>query len=153
HPERESVLYGAAGVAHHAGVTRLLLERGADPNDEEVPYHSPESDENSAFRVLLESRKLTLDSLACMLLRKTDWHDLEGVRLVLDAGAEIDRRTRWGKTALYNSLLSDNRIEIVDLLLDRGADATIVADGPLRGRKGGTPTTSVALAAQRGRGD
>jgi hypothetical protein len=28
----ESAVYGAAGVAQHAGVTRLLLERGADPN-------------------------------------------------------------------------------------------------------------------------
>src|SRR5258706_7230246 len=33
--EYESVLYGAAGVAHHPELTRLLLERGADPNDEE----------------------------------------------------------------------------------------------------------------------
>jgi len=31
-PEWESVLYGAAGVAHHPELTRLLLERGADPN-------------------------------------------------------------------------------------------------------------------------
>ena len=29
-PEFESALYGAAGVAHHAGLTRLLLDRGAD---------------------------------------------------------------------------------------------------------------------------
>jgi hypothetical protein len=32
------VLYGAAGVAHHADMTRLLIDRGADPNDEETPY-------------------------------------------------------------------------------------------------------------------
>src|SRR5882724_6230615 len=42
-PEWESALYGAAGVAHHAEMTRLLLERGADPNDEETPYHAPET--------------------------------------------------------------------------------------------------------------
>ena len=41
-PEFESVLYGAAGVAHHAEMTRLLMERGADPNDGEVVYHTPE---------------------------------------------------------------------------------------------------------------
>lgn len=35
-PEFESVLYGAAGIAHHAELTRLLLERGADANDDEV---------------------------------------------------------------------------------------------------------------------
>jgi hypothetical protein len=32
-PEWESAIYGAAGLAQHAGLTRLLLERGADPND------------------------------------------------------------------------------------------------------------------------
>jgi hypothetical protein len=30
----ESAIYGAAGVAQHAGLTRLLIEHGADPNDE-----------------------------------------------------------------------------------------------------------------------
>jgi len=35
-PERETALYGAAGVAHHPEMTRLLLERGADPNDDEA---------------------------------------------------------------------------------------------------------------------
>ena len=30
-PEWESVLYGAAGVAFHPELTRLLLERGGDP--------------------------------------------------------------------------------------------------------------------------
>jgi hypothetical protein len=28
-------------VAHNADLTRLLLERGADPNDNETPYHAP----------------------------------------------------------------------------------------------------------------
>jgi hypothetical protein len=28
------------------GVTRLLLERGANPNDEETPYHVPETTDN-----------------------------------------------------------------------------------------------------------
>lgn len=41
--EFETALYGAAGVAHHAVMTHLLLERGADPTDVEVVYHSPET--------------------------------------------------------------------------------------------------------------
>ena len=55
-PVWESAMYGAAGVAHHAELTRLLLERGADPNDEETPYHAPEGYDKDAFRVLIESR-------------------------------------------------------------------------------------------------
>src|SRR5262249_40225572 len=36
-PEWESAIYGAAGVAHNAEMTRLLLDYGADPNDGETP--------------------------------------------------------------------------------------------------------------------
>ncbi|HTJ22120.1 MAG TPA: ankyrin repeat domain-containing protein [Gemmatimonadaceae bacterium] len=152
-PEWESALYGAAGVAHHAGVTRLLLEHGANPNDEEVPYHSPETWENDAFRLLLESGKLNEESLNMMLLRKTDWHDLEGVRLVLDHGADVNRMTRWGKTALHNAVLSDNRLAIIELLLDRGADATIVARDLRHGGEFRIGRSSISLAARRGRAD
>src|SRR5439155_27004541 len=63
-PEWESVLYGAAGVAHHEGLTRLLLERGADPNDGETPYHAPESYAMGVLRALVESGKLNDESLA-----------------------------------------------------------------------------------------
>src|SRR6185436_19572155 len=54
-PIWESAIYGAAGVAHHAALTRLLLARGADPNDEETPYHTPESYDNAALHALVES--------------------------------------------------------------------------------------------------
>ena len=64
------MIYGAGGIAFHPEITRLLLERGADPNDGETPYHSPESYDNAALEVLVESGKLTADSLSTMLLRK-----------------------------------------------------------------------------------
>src|SRR5215211_7821219 len=38
YPDLESALYGAAGVAHNVDLTRLLLERGANPNDNEAVY-------------------------------------------------------------------------------------------------------------------
>ena len=144
-PEWESALYGAAGVAHHAGLTRLLLERGADPNDEETPYHAPEGHDNDALRVLVESGKLTAESLGTILLRKTDWHDSAGIKWLLERGVDPNRRTRWGKTALHNAVLRDNALEIVELLLDHGADPTLVADRPGR--------SAVTMAARRGRGD
>src|SRR4030095_11150168 len=87
-PEFESVLYGAAGIAHDADLTQLLLERGADPNDGEVVYHTPETCDNAPLRLLVETGRLTDDSLATMLLRKHDWHDGDGVRLLLERGAD-----------------------------------------------------------------
>src|ERR1700694_4717505 len=97
-PEWESAIYGAAGVAHHAGLTRVLLERGADPNDEETPYHAPEGYDNAALKVLVESGKLTDDSIATILLRKTDWHDYEGIKWLLEQGVDPNRTGQWGKT-------------------------------------------------------
>src|SRR2546428_466526 len=152
-PEWESALYGAAGVAHHAELTRLLLERGADPNDEEVPYHAPETHDNTALKILVKSGKLNPDSLGTILLRKTDWHDYEGIKWLLERGVDPNRRTRWGKTALHNAMLSDNALEIVEVLLDHGADPTLIADRPDRSDRGLAGRSAVAMAARRGRGD
>jgi len=152
-PEWESALYGAAGVAHHAELTRLLLERGADPNDEEVPYHAPETHDNAALKVLVESGKLNADSLGMILLRKTDWHDHAGIKWLLEQGVDPNRRTRWGKTALHNAILSDNALEIFEALLDHGADPTLIADHPDRSSRAFSGRSAVAMAARRGRGD
>jgi ankyrin repeat protein len=142
-PQFESALYGAAGVAHHAELTRLLLERGADPNDSEVAYHTPETSDNRALQALVESGKLTGDSLAVMLVRKHDWHDYEGVKYLLEHGADPNRITCWELTAFHQALRRDNHRAIVDLLLKHGADPSI----PVDGRPG------VAIAARRGRRD
>jgi ankyrin repeat protein len=144
-PEWESVLYGAAGVAHHPELTRLLLERGADPNDEETPYHAPETHDNAALAILVESGKLNGDSLATMLLRKADWHDTDGIELLLKRGADPNRMTRWHHTALHQALRRDNDLRNIELMLDHGADPAL----PNR-RDGGS---AVAIAARRGRGD
>ncbi len=142
-PEWESALYGAAGVAHHAELTRLLLERGADANDGEVTYHTPEGHDNGALKVLVESGKLNNESLSTMLIRKHDWHDYEGVKYLLEHGADPNRMTRWRRTALHQAIQRDNALKILEVLLDRGADPMLSEDG----------RSAVAMAARRGRGD
>ncbi len=112
-PVFESVLYGAAGVARHPALTRLLLAHGADPNDEETPYHTPETWDNGAMRALVESGRLTADSFATMLLRKADWHDADGMAILLEAGADPNRMTRWGFTALHQALRRDNALAAI----------------------------------------
>jgi len=141
--EFESVLYGAAGVVHDAGLTRLLLERGADPNDGEVAYHAPETYDHAALQALIDSRRLTADSFATMLLRKCDWHDRDGVALLLRHGADPNRLTPWGYTALHQAIRRDNDIDAIALLLDHGADPAAAAHG----------RTATAMAAWEGRGD
>jgi ankyrin repeat protein len=151
--EWESALYGAAGVAHHAELTRLLLERGADPNDEETPYHAPETYDNAALKVLVESGKLNEESLGMILLRKTDWHDFEGIKWLLERGVDPNGRTRWGKTAIHNAVLSDNDLKIFEVLLDHGADPTLIAERPDRSQPASSGKSAVTMAARRGRQD
>jgi ankyrin repeat protein len=100
-PEFEAVIYGAAAIAQHAELTKLLLERGADPNDGETAYHVIETRDNTVLRVLLASGRLNEDSLATLLLRKCDWHDEEGLRLVLEHGANPNWMTHWGRSAVH----------------------------------------------------
>ena len=152
-PEWESAIYGAAGVAHHADLTRLLLERGADPNDGETPYHAPETRDNTALKVLVESGKLNDDSLTTILLRKTDWHDYEGIKWLLEHGANPNQTTRWGRMALHHAVHRDNSIKIIEVLLDHGADPTLLTNVPKLGNLGSTGKSAVAMAARRGRGD
>ena len=143
-PVLESAIYGAAGVAHHASLTRLLLEYGADPNDEETPYHAAEEYDLGAVMALLESRKLNPTGLATLLLRKADWHDTEGIRLLLQHGADPNYMSIWHHTPLQHAMRRDNRLVNIALMLDHGADPAL---------KSRTGQSSVAIAARRGRGD
>ena len=152
-PEWESAIYGAAGVAHHPELTRLLLARGADPNDEETPYHAPETRDNAALKILVDSGKLNSDSLATILIRKTDWHDDEGITWLLEHGVNPNVTGRWGRTALHHAILRDNHLAIIDVLLEHGADPTLVATRPDRSPLPSPGETAIAMAARRGRGD
>src|SRR5262249_50377582 len=126
HPEWESVLYGAAGVAHHTELARLLLQRGADPNDGEVAYHAPETfGNNDALKVLVQSGKLTAMSLTTMLHRKLDWTDFDAVAWLLGHGADPNYMSPWGRRALHHALGRDNALQAFEMLLDHGADPTL----------------------------
>jgi len=141
--EFESALYGAAAIVRDPALTKQLLDRGANANDEEVTYHTPEGYDLRTLQIMVKHGSLSAESLATMLLRKIDWHDGPGIRYLLDAGADPNFMTRWGRAALQSAVLRDNNISIIDTLLDAGADATARVNGH----------DVAALAARRGRGD
>ncbi|HEY4208648.1 MAG TPA: ankyrin repeat domain-containing protein [Puia sp.] len=142
-PEYETPLYGAAGVAHHTGLTQLLLERGADPNDEEAVYHSPETYDNDAMKRLVETGRLTTDNLSIMLMRKHDWHDEEGVAYLLARGADPNIVRSKGWSPLHHALARCNGLAIITRLMDYKGDPMLVSEG----------LTATARAAREGRGD
>src|SRR5260370_32987193 len=95
------------------------------------------------MQCLVETGKLTAESLSLMLIRKHDWHDYEGVRYLLESGANPNYQGQRGWLAIHHAIARDNALEIIDLLLDHGADPTLRKDG----------ASAVALAARRGRGE
>jgi ankyrin repeat protein len=123
-PELVTVLYGAAGVAHHAGLTRILLERGADPNDGETAYHAPETLDDSALQLIVESGRLDAEGITTMLHRKLDWHHFDGVAWLVEHGADPNRPNhpwRCG-SALHHALSRGCSLRYFERLLDRGGD-------------------------------
>lgn len=158
YPDFESCLYGAAGVAHHAELTRLLLARGGDPNDNETFYHAPETYNNAAVEALVESGKMRPEMLAGMLLRKADWHDYEGIKYLLEQGADPNLITLWGYTALHQSIRRDNNLKHIEIMLEHGADPAIKTAEAVKaqfmpGLGGNGNRSGIAIAAHRGRGD
>lgn len=120
-----SVLYGAAGVVHNPLLVELLLQRGANVNDGESLYHSTETRNHECLQLLLAAKPEIRGSNA--LFRMLDFDDIEGLRLLLDAGAPLDDK-------LGPHLMADGPInhairrgrgrEHIELLLDRGAEAS-----------------------------
>ena len=139
----ESVLYGAAGIAHHEDLTRLLLKHGADPNDGETPYHVPEGYDNGAFRAVFESGKLNDSGMATLLLRKIDFHDGAAIDWLLKRGLDPNLKGVWGKTVLQSAIVRGNDLSIIQCLLEYGANPNTP------GKEGNAHT----LAARYGRGD
>jgi len=118
-----SVLYGAAGVAHDPVTTRLLLDRGADPDDGESVYHAVEAQDTTCLEVLLSHGATVRETNALanaisdprkvrVLLERGDLRprdpelrdalliagDPEVVRLLIEHGAALDARDRHGRT-------------------------------------------------------
>jgi ankyrin repeat protein len=144
-PVHEAALYGAAGLAQHVGLTRLLLEYGADPNDEETPYHVAETYDNAVLQILLDSGRFSEASLATVAARKCDWHDDKGLNLVLDHGVNPNYRTIWKFTPFQQSIRRDNGLVMIEAFLDHGADPLL--SNELDGRN------AFQMAAWYGRGD
>ncbi len=143
YPEYETPLYGAAGVAHNAALTKLLLERGAEPNDEEAVYHSPETYDNEAMQLLVETGKLTRENLSMMLIRKIDWHDEKGLAYLLAHGADANGERKRGWHALHHALKRANGLIFFEQLLNAGADPHLSSNG----------ITAITMAGCEGRGD
>lgn len=146
-PNMLSALYGALGHAGNLDLAAWLLERGADPNDNESLYHATELGHADGLRLLLRHGAKTAGTNA--LPRAMDFDNLEMVTLLLEAGADpnegVDTPHPSGQPVLvipglHQAARRMCSAEIAEALIAHGADGT----RPYQGH------TAYALARMRG---
>jgi ankyrin repeat protein len=107
----------------------LLISLGADINavnfKTETPLHIAANKGNAdAVKLLLEhNADLTMREMRdrIPLFLACNWgHDLETVRLLIDAGSDVNDKNNRGEIVLVSTLYYGKK-EIIDLLIDRGA--------------------------------
>jgi ankyrin repeat protein len=144
----------AVAGAPNAEIARLLVDRGAVPDDDDL-YLAGFADDHESLRLLL-SGTADLSEIARMALAAPiSGNDVEGVRMLLEAGADPRRylddsdaeggsETAHPFSVLYAAVRSDCSAEIVELLLAHGAEPE---------RPGTDGRSPHALAVRKGRDD
>ena len=117
---RLSALYGAAGQACDPELTKILLNAGADPNDNESLYHSLERPE--VTRLLLEAGARIGGSNANY--RVFDLDNLESLRLLIEHGKREQPPLDWSRPLLF-AIRRGRGAAHVEALLDAGAQPTV----------------------------
>jgi ankyrin repeat protein len=129
-----SVLYATLCVAGNLDLARLLLEAGADPDDNECAYHSAEAPSLEPLALLIAHGVRFAGTNA--LPRMLDFDKIDGARMMLDAGADPNETLAHGGdgpssygNALHHAILRGRDGRFADLLLDAGADGTALHFG------------------------
>lgn len=150
-------LWAATSEANNPALARLLLERGANPDDCESVYHSAQFFHEECLQVLeefgadLSGPFVPWNNTPLYFLMGhqpgTPGVDvaMRGVRWLLEHGADPNKRSyQHQESALHGAIRNGHSVETVAMLLEHGADPNAKrADGK----------TPYELAARQGRTD
>jgi ankyrin repeat protein len=98
----------------------LLLDHGATIDDNESLYHSLEHEDSACFELLLARGANPNGTNA--LNHALDFEDVSRIRALLGHGADPDETFQDHGTSLHVAIAKGVRLEIVELLLEHGAD-------------------------------
>src|SRR5207253_1692585 len=144
HQVIQTPLFGAAGIANNAELTKLLLDAGADPNElmgdpgeSEVPqtlgsealYHSCEFSDTACLNLILEAKPHPRRVSYC-LGRALDFKDPAAAMLFLEHGADPNFRIPWqhNRTHLHKAVMMGRDLNLIEKMIACGGDVK-AADG------------------------
>lgn len=130
-----SALYGAMCHADNFELGKWLLEKGANPNDDESLYHSTELSRTRSLAILLQHGARPDGTNA--LPRALDFENVEMVRLLLEAGADPNITVPDHPSgqpmntipSLHQAVRRGRSVEVIELLLKHGANPDAVWEG------------------------
>lgn len=137
--ERLPVLYGAVSRAACFDTTQLLLQAGADPNDQESLYHATEQKDRRIVAAVVQAGARWHGTNA--LLRQLDHDSVDDLAQVLALGADVNEAGPDGTRPLHHAITRGRSLRFVQLLVEHGADAAA---------RDGLGRTPAALAARLG---
>ena len=110
-----SALYGAAASGYNPAMTRLLLDAGAKPDDNESLYHSVEGDDPACLKLLLDAGAKVNGTNA--LGRVLDFDRIDMLKMLLAHGGDPNERL-W----MHHAILRGRSPDHVRILIDAGGD-------------------------------
>lgn len=127
-----SALYGALGHGNNMALAEWLLVHGATPDDNESFYHATELGHLDGLKLLMQHGATVRGTNA--LPRALDFGNTETVKLLLEYGADPNEAVMGHESgqpidtipALHQAARRWCSGEIAGLLLDNGADASLV---------------------------
>ncbi|MBT6146481.1 MAG: hypothetical protein HOH74_13680, partial [Gemmatimonadetes bacterium] len=129
----QTCIYGAAGIANHAGLTQVLLAAGADAGERvdgraanEALYHAAEFADVTCLALLLESGADAKEVSYC-LGRALDFDNEAAALLFLEHGADATLCVAHNKqrTHLHKAVINRRSKATLRALLQGGADPAL----------------------------
>jgi ankyrin repeat protein len=128
--QAQACIFAAAGIANHAGLTKLLLDAGAQVDENEALYHATEFKDVTCLRLLLEAKPRPSGTVTYCLSRALDFDNEAAALLYLQHGANAQHVVPWNhhRSHLHKAVIARRSLTTIRALLEGGADPNLDDD-------------------------